>query len=41
MDKKQFYELVDFIPEEELHPEVKEKLETIVSIFEAAKPSKS
>ncbi len=36
MDKKQFHELVDFVPDDKLSPEVKQKLDEIVEVFHAA-----
>jgi ABC-type branched-subunit amino acid transport system ATPase component len=37
MDKRQFYELVDFVPEDELDPEIKEKLDAIVRVWRNAR----
>lgn len=37
MEKKQFYELADFVPEDQLDPEVREKLNAIVEIRMQAK----
>lgn len=36
MDKRQFYELVDFVPEDQLDPEIKEKLDVIVYVRKKA-----
>jgi hypothetical protein len=33
MDKKQFYELADFVPESQLDPGVGEKLDSIVQVW--------
>ncbi|MCE2453145.1 MAG: AAA family ATPase [Nitrospinae bacterium] len=38
MAKKQFYELASHVPEEELDPEITEKLDAIVRVAESAKP---
>ena len=38
MAKKQFYELATYIPEEEIDPEIAEKLDAIVRVAESAKP---
>lgn len=38
MEKKQFYELVDYIPEDQLAPEVEEKLKAVVQVWKAARP---
>lgn len=37
MDKKNFHELARFVPKEKMDPEVKKKLEAIVSVSKAAK----
>ena len=39
MNKKDFYELANYIPAQEISPEVIEKLDAIASIAESAKPS--
>lgn len=39
MNKKDFYELANFIPAEEISPEVIEKLDAIASVAETAKPA--
>lgn len=38
MDKKQFYELAMHVPEDELDPEITEKLEKIADMFASAQP---
>lgn len=38
MAKKQFYELASHVPEEEIAPEIAEKLDAIVRVAESAKP---
>ena len=38
MDKKNFHELARFVPKSKIDPEVKEKLEAIVSVKKSAKP---
>ncbi|MDE0330259.1 MAG: AAA family ATPase [Nitrospinae bacterium] len=38
MAKKQFYELASHVPEEEIAPEIGEKLDAIVRVAESAKP---
>ena len=38
MDKKNFHELARFVPKDEIDPEVKEKLDAIVTVAKAAKP---
>jgi energy-coupling factor transporter ATP-binding protein EcfA2 len=38
MDKKNFHELARFVPKEKIDPEVKEKLDAIVTVAKAAKP---
>ncbi|MBN1506657.1 MAG: AAA family ATPase [Sedimentisphaerales bacterium] len=38
MDKKRFYELADFVPEDQLDPEIKEKLAAIVEVWKTAAP---
>ena len=38
MAKKQFYELASHVPEEEIDPEITEKLDAIVRVAESAKP---
>ncbi|MYA96795.1 MAG: AAA family ATPase [Nitrospinae bacterium] len=38
MAKKQFYELASHVPEEEIDPEISEKLDAIVRVAESAKP---
>ena len=37
MDKKQFYELADYVPDGQLDPEIREKLEAIVQVWKAAR----
>jgi len=39
MDKKNFHELARFVPEEKIDPEVREKLEAIVAVSQAATPT--
>jgi len=41
MDKKQFYELAMHVPEEELAPEITEKLEQIADVYASARPMSS
>ena len=38
MAKKQFYELASHVPEEEIDPEVREKLDAIVAVAKSARP---
>ena len=38
MDKKNFHELARFVPKDKIDPEVKEKLDAIVTVAKAAKP---
>jgi hypothetical protein len=38
MDKKNFHELARFVPKNKIDPEVKEKLDAIVTVAKAAKP---
>jgi hypothetical protein len=38
MAKKNFHELANFIPEEKIDPEIKEKLDVIVRVAKASKP---
>ena len=38
MAKKQFYELASLVPEEEIDPEVREKLDAIVTVAKSARP---
>jgi predicted ATPase len=38
MEKKQFYELADYVPDGQLDPEVGEKLEAIARVWRAARP---
>jgi len=38
MDKKNFHELVRFVPKDKIDPEIKEKLDAIVSVAKRAKP---
>jgi len=38
MEKKHFYGLVDFVPEHELDPEIRQKLGAIVKVSKAARP---
>ena len=40
MDKKNFHELARFVPKDKIDPEVKEKLNAIVTVAKAAKPKK-
>ena len=40
MDKKNFHELARFVPKDKIDPEVKEKLDAIVTVAKAAKPRK-
>jgi ABC-type transport system involved in cytochrome c biogenesis ATPase subunit len=37
--KKNFYELVDFVPENKLDPEIKDKLDAIADVFKMATPA--
>jgi hypothetical protein len=39
MDKKNFHELARFVPKEKIDPEVREKLEAIVAVSRAARPT--
>lgn len=39
MDKKNFHELARFVPKEKIDPEVREKLEAIVAVSQAATPT--
>ena len=39
MNKRSFYELVDHVPEDEIAPEISEKLDAIASAAEAASPA--
>ena len=39
MHKRSFHELADHVPEDEIDPEVAEKLEVIVAVAEAARPA--
>ncbi len=39
LDKKSFYELADHIPEEEIDPEIDEKLDAIAAVAESARPA--
>ena len=39
MNKKNFHELADLVPEDEIDPEVTEKLDAIVAVAEAARPA--
>ena len=38
MNKKDFYELADYVPEDELDPEITEKLDAIAQTAAEAKP---
>jgi predicted ATPase len=40
MDKKNFHELARFVPKDKIDPEVKEKLDAIVTVAKTAKPRK-
>lgn len=39
MSKKNFYELADYVPEEEIDPEIGEKLDAIATVAESARPA--
>ena len=39
MNKKNFYELADYVPEDEIDPEIGEKLDAIVAVAESAAPA--
>ncbi|MDE0514070.1 MAG: hypothetical protein OXI88_20075 [Gammaproteobacteria bacterium] len=38
MSKKSFYELANYVPEDEIAPEISEKLDAIVAVAESATP---
>ena len=38
MSKKNFYELADYVPEEEIDPEIEERLDAIAAVAESASP---
>jgi len=38
MDKKKFYELVSYVPAEEIDTEIKEKLDAVAEVMKSAKP---
>jgi predicted ATPase len=39
MDKKNFHELVQFVPKEKIDPEIKDKLDAIVGVAKGARPA--
>ena len=39
MNKKNFHELADLVPEDEIDPEVGEKLDAIAEVAESARPT--
>jgi len=39
MEKKSFYELAELVPEDEIDPEIVEKLDAIVEVAQTARPA--